>query len=119
VYVADTANNRIQVFSSNGTFISKWGGYGRTEEMMRFPKGVTVDSSSGNVYVADTANNRISGFGSSPIANVAFSSEEGEIYGNNTRIKIELVYEGLKFPTAMAFLGPDDMLVLQRGVIQS
>jgi hypothetical protein len=25
VYVADTANNRIQVFSSNGTFISKWG----------------------------------------------------------------------------------------------
>ena len=28
VYVADTANNRIQVFSSNGTFISKWGKYG-------------------------------------------------------------------------------------------
>ena len=28
VYVADTANNRIQVFSSNGTFISKWGRYG-------------------------------------------------------------------------------------------
>ena len=25
VYVADTANNRIQVFSSNGTFISKLG----------------------------------------------------------------------------------------------
>src|SRR5688572_20615113 len=28
VYVADTANNRIQVFSSNGTFISKWGTFG-------------------------------------------------------------------------------------------
>ena len=28
VYVADTGNNRIQVFSSNGTFISKWGEYG-------------------------------------------------------------------------------------------
>ena len=25
VYVADTENNRIQVFSSNGTFITKWG----------------------------------------------------------------------------------------------
>ncbi len=25
VYVADTGNNRIQVFSSNGTFISNWG----------------------------------------------------------------------------------------------
>src|SRR5215210_791537 len=28
VYVADTDNNRIQVFSSNGTFISGWGTYG-------------------------------------------------------------------------------------------
>jgi hypothetical protein len=26
VYVSDTANHRIQVFSSNGTFISGWGG---------------------------------------------------------------------------------------------
>ena len=67
------------------------------------------------MYVADTANNRISAFTSrSPITNVAFSSEEGEIYGNDTRIKIEPVYHGLKFPTAIAFLGPNDMLVLQR-----
>ncbi|MDQ3838857.1 MAG: hypothetical protein M3297_06270, partial [Thermoproteota archaeon] len=49
---------------------------------------------------------------SSPISNVAFSSEDGEIYGNNTRIKIEPIYEGLTLPTAIAFLGPNDMLVL-------
>ena len=66
------------------------------------------------MYVADTANNRILGFAShSPITNVSFSSEEGEIYGNDTRIKIEPVYEGLKNPTAITFLGPNDMLVLQ------
>jgi glucose/arabinose dehydrogenase len=41
-------------------------------------------------------------------------SEDGEIYGNNTRIKIELVYENLAFPTAVGFLGPNDMLVLER-----
>jgi hypothetical protein len=107
VYVADTANNRIQVFSSNGTFISKWGGYGSGNGTLRFPTDIAVDSSSGNVYVADTANNRISAFTSrSPISNVAFSSEDGEIYGNDTRIKIETIYDGLKFPTAITFLGP-------------
>ena len=28
VYVADTANDRIQKFDSNGNFITKWGSYG-------------------------------------------------------------------------------------------
>jgi aldose sugar dehydrogenase len=116
VYVADTANNRIQVFSSNGTFVAKWGAYGRNEEQMRSPEGIAVDQQ-GNLYVADTANNRVSAISRSPISNVAFSSEEGEIYGNDTRIKIEPVYEGLTLPTTIAFLGPDDMLVPQNNTI--
>ena len=62
--MADTANNRIQVFSSNGTFISKWGRYGVANGTLRSPEGIAVDSSSGNVYVADTANNRIQVFSS-------------------------------------------------------
>jgi DNA-binding beta-propeller fold protein YncE len=115
VYVADTGNNRIQVFSSNGTFISQWGEYGSDEDQLRFPQGIAVDSSSGNVYVTDTGNDRISAFSSSsPIMDVTFSNEDVEIYGNDTSIKIELVYDGLDFPTAIAFLGPDDMLILQR-----
>ena len=56
VYVADTVNNRIQVFSSNGTFISKWGEYGTVNGSFNSPEGIAVDSSSGNVYVADTGN---------------------------------------------------------------
>jgi DNA-binding beta-propeller fold protein YncE/glucose/arabinose dehydrogenase len=119
VYVADTENNRIQVFS-NGTFLTEWGSYGRGEEEieMRFPEGVAVDQEQ-NIYVTDTANNRISVIfsssnNSSPISNISFSSEEGDIYGNDTRIRIEPVYEGLTFPTAIGFLGPNDMLVLER-----
>ena len=74
VYVADTANNRIQVFSSNGNFISKWGENGSANGTLRSPEGIAVDSSSGNVYVADTANNRIQVFSS----NGTFISKWGE-----------------------------------------
>jgi aldose sugar dehydrogenase len=114
VYVADTGNNRIQVFSSNGTFITKWGGeYGGRDSEMRSPAGIALDSSSGNVYVADTGNDLISARTfPSHISNVAFSSEDGEIYGNDTRIKIEPIYDGLTLPTAIGFIGPNDMLVL-------
>jgi aldose sugar dehydrogenase len=120
VYVADTENHRIQMFTSNGTFVASWGEYGRSEEdiEMRSPEGIAVDEQ-GTIYMTDTLNNRISVIfsgsnNSLPISNTSFSSEEGEIYGNNTRIKIEPVYEGLAFPTAVGFLGPNDMLVLER-----
>jgi DNA-binding beta-propeller fold protein YncE len=62
VYVADTANNRIQVFSRDGTFLSKWGRYGSiTNGTLRSPTGIAVDQA-GTVYVADTDNNRIQVF---------------------------------------------------------
>ena len=61
VYVADTVNNRIQTFSNNGTFISKWGGgYDPRAINGSFdrPSDIALDQA-GNVYVADTGNNRI------------------------------------------------------------
>jgi DNA-binding beta-propeller fold protein YncE len=66
VYVADTVNNKIKKFSSNGTFIAEWGTYGGAVRngTLRIPEGIAVDSSSGNVYVADTGNNRIQTFSS-------------------------------------------------------
>jgi hypothetical protein len=51
VYVADTGNNRIQVFSSNGTFIREWGQFGTDNGFFNQPRGITVDQR-GNVYVA-------------------------------------------------------------------
>ena len=61
VYVADTNNNRIQKFTSTGTFITQWGGYGSEDGQFDSPGGVAVDSA-GNVYVADWNNNRIQKF---------------------------------------------------------
>jgi DNA-binding beta-propeller fold protein YncE len=61
VYVADTGNNRIQKFSSDGTFLAKWGSYGTAEGQLNEPMGVAVDQS-GNVFVADSWNYRIQVF---------------------------------------------------------
>src|SRR5215212_7476896 len=78
VYVADTANNRIQVFSSNGTFVSKWGKYGTGDGLFNSPTGIAIDQE-GNVYVADTANNRIQVFSS----NGTFVSKWGNLGVSN------------------------------------
>jgi len=64
VYVADTNNDRIQKFGSNGNFITKWGSYGSGDSEFNEPWGVAVDSD-GNVYVADKSNHRIQKFDSS------------------------------------------------------
>ena len=58
IYVADNANSRIQVFDSNGNFITKFGEEGNGTGQMKFVSGVALDSS-GNVYVTDTDNRRI------------------------------------------------------------
>ena len=63
VYVADTANFRIQKFDSNGNFISKWGVFGGGDGEFYYPYAVATDAS-GNVYVADAFNYRIQKFDS-------------------------------------------------------
>jgi aldose sugar dehydrogenase len=39
---------------------------------------------------------------------------------NDPNLKVEKVFEGLRFPTKMAFLGPNDILVLEKdnGTVQ-
>jgi len=79
VYVADRLNNRIQVFTTDGNFIRKWGSLCNLQNgagcidtdgagplspgdgQFNDPHAVAVDSA-GNVYVADAGNNRIQKF---------------------------------------------------------
>ncbi len=66
IYVADTWNYRIQVFTPDGKFLNSWGQRGefgdkaQPEPFDGFwgPRGIAVDSQE-NVYVADTGNKRI------------------------------------------------------------
>src|ERR1043165_3586723 len=41
-------------------------------------------------------------------------------YINDTALKVETVFQGLNFPTSMDFLGPNDILILEKneGTIQ-
>ncbi|OQA45970.1 MAG: Serine/threonine-protein kinase PknD [Chloroflexi bacterium ADurb.Bin325] len=71
VYVADSGNNRIQVFDANGAFLREWGstckldtgegcvngGQGQFNE----PWGIAVGQD-GSVYVSDTWNHRVQKF---------------------------------------------------------
>ncbi|MBN1762271.1 MAG: hypothetical protein JW878_04230 [Methanomicrobia archaeon] len=52
VYVADTFNDRIQKFDSNGTFLTKWGTSGLGNGSFYYPWGLAVDAN-GSVYVID------------------------------------------------------------------
>ncbi len=58
IYVADTGNNRIQVFSASGDYLSQFGKAGRGETEFASPQGLAIDAA-GNIYVADASNNRV------------------------------------------------------------
>lgn len=61
IYVADTNNNRIQKFDSNGNYLTQWGTYGGGNGQFIFPVGIAVDSS-GDVYVSEVGIDRIQKF---------------------------------------------------------
>ncbi|GAI80833.1 unnamed protein product, partial [marine sediment metagenome] len=63
VYVLDRHNNRIQVFTLNGTFQKKWSSGGSGENYFDCPRGIAFDSL-GNFYLTDDCYNRILEFDS-------------------------------------------------------
>jgi len=61
LYVADTWNNRIQVFDADGHFISTFGKAGDGPGYFSRPKGVAIDGD-GHVWVADGMQDRVQVF---------------------------------------------------------
>lgn len=61
VYVADTWNNRIQVFDADGEFIRAWGKNGDGPGYFARPKGIAIDRD-GHVWVADAVQDRVQVF---------------------------------------------------------
>lgn len=61
VYVADSTNHRVQVFTATGEFIRKFGSYGIDEGHLNAPRKVAINSS-GEIYTCEWGGNRISVF---------------------------------------------------------
>jgi uncharacterized protein (TIGR03663 family) len=80
LYVTDTGNERVQVFSSDGTFLRAFGGTGSEPNQLLEPVGIAIGPD-GNVYVADTGNARISVFTKQgePVTQIPMPSWDGQI----------------------------------------
>jgi tripartite motif-containing protein 71 len=67
IYIADEWNQRIQIFSSDGTYQTSLGtGWGTGIYQFKYPDGVAVDDG-GNIYVADSSNHRVQIYNSSRV----------------------------------------------------
>jgi sugar lactone lactonase YvrE len=58
LYVADTLNNRIEIFDADGQFVSTFGKAGDGPGYFARPKGVAIDSD-GHIWVADGMQDRV------------------------------------------------------------
>lgn len=61
LYVADTMNNRIEIFDADGQFVSTFGKAGDGPGYFARPKGVAIDSD-GHIWVADGMQDRVQVF---------------------------------------------------------
>lgn len=61
LYVADTLNNRVEVFDADGSFIRTWGKNGDGPGYFARPKGIAIDSDE-HVWVADGMQDRVQVF---------------------------------------------------------
>src|SRR5712691_11229323 len=48
------------------------------------------------------------------IPGALFAHNAGNPIINDSKLKVQIVFKGLQLPTTMAFLGPDDLLVLEK-----
>ena len=58
IVAADEANDRVQVFDSNGTFLRSFGHQGKNAGEFSCPDGIAIDKD-GNIFVAHRCNHRV------------------------------------------------------------
>ncbi|HVO42400.1 MAG TPA: flippase activity-associated protein Agl23 [Aggregatilineales bacterium] len=62
LYVADTGNKRIRVYTQTGQLLRTIGTSGTQDGALNEPVGLTIDNKTGELYVADSWNKRIQVF---------------------------------------------------------
>ena len=59
IVVTDIDNHRIQVFSSDGTFLRSFGRKGDKQDEFKGPRGIAFDIKNENILVVDCSNHRV------------------------------------------------------------
>jgi len=78
IYVADTGNDRVQIFNPDGTFNNQFGESGSGDGQFRQPSSVAVNAK-GNIYVADTKNKKVKAFSPDGMFLFAAGPEMGNV----------------------------------------
>ena len=98
VYIADTGNHRIQIYTSGGSYKSTLGSYGSGNYQFIEPYGIYIDKND-NLYLADRYNHRV------------------QIYDNNQLYVATLGETGVSGSDNDHFDGPGDVAVDSMGNI--
>ncbi|MBZ0290692.1 MAG: hypothetical protein K8I30_23910, partial [Anaerolineae bacterium] len=85
VYVADTGNKRVRVYSKDGQYLRDIGSGGSGNGQLDEPSGLAI-SPDGKLYVADTWNRRVSVFTLDGLPANIFPSASGQLV-NNFRVR--------------------------------
>ena len=102
IAVTDSGNNRIQVFSSDGTYLRSFGKSGDKQGKFNFPAGIAFDRKNGNILVVESENHRVQLF-----------SEQGE-YLNHFGEQGNLDHQ-LKYPRGLSVDSDCNVIVADSG----
>ena len=59
IAVTDNGNSRVQLFSSDGTYLRLFGTKGDKQGEFNFPSGIAFDVKNENIFVTDSNNHRV------------------------------------------------------------
>ena len=100
IAVTETGNNRIQIFSSDGTLLRSFGTKGNKQGEFNFPCGIAFDKN-GNIIVADSCNHRVQ----------CFSEQGGHL---NTFSSEGSLDHQLNFPHGLSFDSDGNVIVADK-----
>ena len=101
IAVTEWGNNRVSVFSSDGTHLRSFGRLGKNNGEFQYPSGIAFDSL-GNIVVADNNNHRVQVFD----RNGNFLSKFGEQGSRDNH---------LKNPHGLSINGNGDIIIADQG----
>ena len=104
IAVTELGNNRVSVFSSDGTHLRSFGRKGQNNGEFQGPEGIAFDSH-GNIVVADSFNHRVQVFDT----NGNFLSKFGEQGSRDNQ---------LKYPEGLSINGNGDIIVAGNKLIK-